>query len=538
MFTHPPRAIFAALFAGPVGLSLLASGPTLAASIDTGADDVQIVWNNTPRYNWGMRIQGRDSRIADNAAFDQGDALFDRHDTITNRIDWLTEFDLTYRQNYGLRISAAAWYDAAYGPRGRSNPYALGLAAAPNSYVNNDFTSYVRRYHQGLSGELLDAFAFGAFDVGGAVVNAKLGRHAVVWGEALFGSTHAIAYSQAPSDGIKGVANPGASAKETALPVNQFSALAQINPQLSVLAQVGFEWEASRIPEGGTYFGVDGVNQGPNVNRLPMIKGDPGDLGLGVKWSPSWLDGTLGVYARRFDDKVGWLGQAAGGAYTRAVYAHDIDLIGVSLVKRVDPVLVGIELSHRHKAPLSSLGSAGPAGGYEGARGSTWHALLNGIVNLRPNALYDAANLAAELAWSRLDRVTDNPQLFRAKGYVAQCNTDATMQGCADKQFVSLTLAFTPTWTQVYPGVDIDLPIFFTRNLQGNAPTNGGGVEGLTTYKIGLTARVQARHQFDLAYTGYEQKIESLPGSLFGSRVLGAPLGDKGWLSFTYQTTF
>ncbi len=522
----------------PLIVMLLPFAEAWALSLDTDSPDVKLVWNNTLRYNWGMRAQGRDPRIADNAVFDQGDALFDRGATITNRIDWLSEFDLVYKERYGLRVSAAAWYDAAYGDRGRSNPYAQGMDVVPNSYLDNRFTSYVKRYYAGPSGELLDAFVYGVFDVGDSVWNVKLGRHALIWGESLFGNTHAISYSQVPSDGMKGVTNPGASAKETALPVAQMSTIAQINPELSFLAQVGFAWEPTRIPEGGTYFGVDVVNKGPNVNRLSAIEGKAGDLGLGVKLSPEWLDGTLGFYARRFDDKNGWLAQDAGDGRTRAVYARDIDLLGVALVKRIGWVLAGAELSYRFDDPLSSAGSAGPAGGYEGARGNTWHGVLNGIVSFSPSAVYDSAFLAAELAWNRLDRVTRNRELYFAKGYNAACQSDATVKGCADKQFLSFGLSFTPAWTQVYPGVDLSLPMFYSRGLNGNAPSNGGGVEGFTVYKVGLSAKVYSIHQFDLTYTGYDQKIKSAPDSPLGSYVLGGPLQDKGWLSFTYQATF
>ena len=112
------------------------------------------------------------------------------------------------------------------------------------------------------------------------------------------------------------------------------------------------------------------------------------------------------------------------------------------------------------------------------------------------------------------------------------------MKGCADKDFFGLTLSFAPSWLQVVPGIDLDMPLLYSKNLRGNAPTNGGGVEGFTNYKIGLTAKAYARHQFDLAYIGYDQKIEAAADSTFGSRVLGAPLKDKAWLSFTYQYTF
>ncbi|MBL8399060.1 MAG: DUF1302 family protein [Candidatus Accumulibacter sp.] len=535
---HPHFTVRHALAIGLCALAWMSARPGWAAAIATPSDDVQIVWNNTLRYNWATRMQGRDPRIANHAVFDQGDALFDRYDTIANRLDWLTEFDLSYRRNYGLRITAAAWYDAAYGNHGRSNPNAQGANVVPNSYTDDKFTSYVKRYYAGPSGELLDAFVYGVFDIGDTVWNVKVGRHALVWGESLFGNTHAISFSQVPSDGMKGATNPGASAKETALPVAQTSLIAQINPELSLLTQVGFEWKPTRIPEAGTYFGVDTVNKGPNLNRLSSIDGKAGDLGLGMKWSPEWLDGTLGFYARRFDDKNGWLAQDAGGGQTRAVYARDISLFGVTLVKRIGSVLAGAELSYRLDDPLNSAGSAGPAGGYEGARGNTWHGVLNGIVSFSPSAVYDSAFLAAELAWNRLDRVTRNRELYWAKGYNPACDSEATIKGCADKQFFSLGLSFTPTWTQVYPGVDISMPLFYSRGIAGNAPSNGGGVEGFTVYKVGLSAKVYSNHQFDLTYTGYDQKIQDLPGTTFGSRLLGGPLRDKGWLSFTYQTTF
>ncbi|MFA7060452.1 MAG: DUF1302 family protein [Pedobacter sp.] len=511
-----------------------------AFQVDSNLPDLKIDWNNTLRYNWGMRMQERDSRIADNAAYDQGDALFDRYDTITNRLDWLSELDLAYRENYGLRVTAAAWYDVAYGTHGRSNPNAMGTGASPVSYTNNEFTSYVRRYYAGPSAELLDAFVFSIFAIGDTVWNVKVGRHALVWGESLFGSAHAVSYSQSPSDGMKAISNPGASAKETALPVTQLSTITQIMPEVTLLTHIGFEWRPNRIAEGGTYFGSDGVNEGPNVNRLSAIEGKWGDVGVGLKWSPAWLDGTVGFFARRFDDKGGWLAQVVGGGQTRAVYARDIGLFGMTLAKNVGGVSVGAELSHRTDGPLTSDGaaSAGPAGGYEGARGDTWHGLLNGVATLGPTMLYDSASLSTELAWSGLDRVTSNPQLYRAKGYLASCDSDATMKGCADKNFMSLAVSFVPTWLQVFPGIDLEMPLFFSKNIMGNAPTIGGGSEGFTTWKAGLTAKAYARHQFDLAYTGYEQKIQDLTGSAYGSRVLGVPYKDKGWLSFTYQVTF
>lgn len=511
-------------------------GWAAAVTLDTDNPDLSLNLDQTLRYTYAQRQSHPDARIAANGAFDQGDALFGPHEAIANRIDWLGEFGLRYRQHLGLRVSVAAWFDAAYGDQGRSNP-----GAQPNgtpSYSGNRFTPYVQRYYRGPSGEFLDAFAFGSFEWGESVWNVKLGRHAVVWGESLFGSNHAVAYGQTPSDGLKAVANPGASAKETALPIGQLSWVAQIDPELSLLGQYLYEWRPNRLPEGGTYFGVaDSVLNGPNVNRLPTVAGRGGDWGLGVKWRPDWLDGTVSAFVRRFDDKAGWVAQATG-ADTRAVYARGIDLWGLSLAKNVGGVAVGSELSYRRHGPLTSDAASSAAATFEGARGNTWHALLNGALALGPTRFYSLASLAGELTWSGLDRVTQHPQLYRARGVLAACATQAKLKGCVDDSYLGAALSFNMVWLQVWPGVDMEMPLFYSAGLRGNAPSNGGGTEGSVTWRVGLTAKAYARHQFDLAYTGYRQQLLSDPTSLYGSRVLGAPYKDKGWLSFTYQTYF
>lgn len=525
-----------------IGITLATTQVAAAADADVeGAKpsgNMQLRINQTLRYTLAQRVAGRDARIANNAGFDQGDALFGRNDLIANRLDWLGEFDLILAARHGLRLSAAAWVDGAYGERGRSNPAALGSTASPLSYTNNHYTAYTRRYYAGPSAEILDAFAFAALDWGETTWNLKFGRHAVVWGESLFGSAHAVAYGQTPSDGLKAVANPGASAKETALPIHQASLVVQVSPALSLLAQRLFEWRPNRLPEGGTYFGVsDAALMGPDVHRLAPHEGGASDWGLGVKWSPDWLDGTLGAYVRRFDDKAGWAAQPVGSD-TRAVYARGIELWGLTLARNIGGIAMGAELSHRRNGPLTSITNASAPGSNEGARGDTWHGVINAVAALGPALGYDTATFSGELSWSRLDRVTHNAAFYRARGYTATCATGATLKGCADDGHVGLTLAFTPVWLQALPGIDLEMPLLYSTQLHGNAPSLGGGNASFTTWKIGLTARAYARHQFDLAYTGYDQKLLTDPTTPLGSRILGAPYKDKGWLAFTWQTAF
>lgn len=534
------RRILAAMIGA--GFSMGIAGSVQAFQVDTGNNDIAMRFDTTVRYNLGFRMKDRDPDLANNPTYDEGDYLFDKHDVITNRLDLLGEFDINWQGKVGARVSAAAWIDDAYGSRSARNP-----AISSVSYVNQQFTSDVTRYYRGPSGEILDAFVFFNVPVGDAgTANIKVGRHAVVWGEGLFGSTNSVAYSQAPSDGRKSISNPGASAKETALPVNQATAVVPLSTELTVLGQYTFDWKPNRLAEGGTFFGgADIIMEGPNVGRGPAQEGGGGDIGLGAKWSPAWLDGTVGFYYRKFDEKSAWAAQVnftpplyGVGFDTRAVYAKDVEIFGVSLAKNIAGVSVAAELSQRRNAALNSVtsASAGPAGRWEGARGTTWHGVLNGIATFGESPLFNSASLVGELGWSHLDKVTKNKSLFRAKGYNATCNVDGEIKGCADDNFYTAGVSFTPTWLQVFPGTDLSAPLFASYNFSGNAPQNGGGSLGTLVYKVGLSFTYENRHIVDVAFNNYRFKMDSAAPF---NRILGsAPYNDKAWLGLTYQTTF
>src|SRR5690606_30025956 len=98
-----------------VSLSALAvaivgcAGGALAASFDVGNPDISLRWDNTVRYNLGVRAEGQDRKIMNNPNYDESDGKFDKGDIVTNRLDLLSEIDLSYRNDFGARVSAAAW---------------------------------------------------------------------------------------------------------------------------------------------------------------------------------------------------------------------------------------------------------------------------------------------------------------------------------------------------------------------------------------------------------------------------------------------
>lgn len=548
-----------------VALAAMAGGAA-AIQLETDNPDLKIRWDNTLRYNLGKRIEGQDARILASPSYDESDAKFGKGDIVTNRIDWLSEFDLNYANRFGFRLSGAGWYDHAYRDGTVTSPAAGGRI--PTSYFGNAYNPYVNRFVHGPSGEFLDAFGWSNFNLGEVPVNVKLGRHTVVWGEGLLLGGHAISYSQAPVDGVKAVTSPGIETKEVFLPVNQLSFKAQLTDKISLAGQYFLEWRPTRVPNGGTY--LMGADTSPNVDRLGLAPGvsasrvpnlepkDRGNYGIGLKWDVDAIDSNLGFYYRKFDDynpETGIQFRSFRGALPstfRFVYPTDTKLVGVSLSRSIGPVSFGSELSYRKGAHLNSATTYLPTQN-TGAIGNTWHAVVNGVYLLPKTPLWDSGSLIAELAHSRLSKVTANPNLYRGVGYAA-CVRAGTGSGgvaalpgdvsdtCSTRSFTQVAVGFTPTWLQLFPSLDVSLPITLNYGLKGTAPTGGGGFEKLLTWSIGLQATYASVHEFSLRYSDIKVpgKYNAAGTTLIGGNSLGSSLGatDRGWLVFTYKTSF
>ena len=66
-------------------------------------------WDNTVRYNLGVRAQSQNNAILGNPNFDDGDRNFSNGSLVTNRFDLLSEFDFVFQKKYGFRASYAGW---------------------------------------------------------------------------------------------------------------------------------------------------------------------------------------------------------------------------------------------------------------------------------------------------------------------------------------------------------------------------------------------------------------------------------------------
>jgi hypothetical protein len=538
-------------------LAMAACAHAGAADIDTGNPDLSMRLDTTVRFNYAQRVEARDPKIGNSAIADEGTYSFDKGEAVAERLDVLSEMDLVWKKNYGMRLSGTAWRDFAYSKESKSNPNAP-YSAIP-SYVGHEYSSYIDRFYRGPSGELLDAFVFAGFDVGDVPVQAKLGRHTVYWGESLLlgGNMHSVAYSQNPLDLQKGFATPGVEAKELFRPLNQLSMQAQLTSELSVSGQYMLQWESFRYPEGGTYLGpVDFAFNGPERQYISAGLGfathgpdsapkQSGEWGLSARWSPAWLDGTLGFYVRDFADKMpqALITKAAPNASMyNLVYAGGIKLYGVSLAKSIAGVSVGAEFSVRHNTPLSaqilgvSPGLPDP-GQTKGPRGDTEHAVLNALGTIAKTPLFDSASWVGEFTWSTYTKVTSGADLFNAIGY-KPCIGKDKWDGCTTSSYAGIGMGFTPNWFQVLPGVDLSMPFTYSVGVRGNAATVFGGNEDMGNYSIGFGADVQQRYRFDLKYIGFVGEYKDNGTAVTSQNGFTTLLKDRGFLSLTFKTTF
>ncbi|MNZ55219.1 hypothetical protein D3C78_731410 [compost metagenome] len=539
--------------------------------------------------------------------------------------------------NKGVRISTATWYDRAYENTGSSsNPFVngngdtSGIIGQPSTsnpgFGSPHLSDYAQRYYAGPSGEILDAFAFWGTEIGEeSQINVKAGQHNVFWGETILNPVHSISYGQSGLDLAKLAASPGTEAKELFVPREQLSATYTINPELSVAAQYFFAWDAARLPEAGTYYGSSdlvgfgaqsfllGHTGGPglagpngtltNIRRGHDAEPDSrGDWGVMAKWSPEWLNGTLGLYYRKTSEILpqayldgrgltnnGQPGAAGVGVLRNSIastaygfgYVDDIDVYGISLSKDVGGVSVGSDLNIRHGMPLSSIpmivspalaaGIPGLAlaprdpstgvvaqmpgdGDSFGATGDTLHWTLNGLMTIGDTPLFDSASLLGELYYSNLLELDNkNEALYKGK---------STYQGIdkPTRDNWGIAVNFTPTWFQVFPGVDLTAPMSINVGLDGVSPVQGGGAEDTGNYAVGVGAAIYNQYFVDLKYVdsfGDSAKCDngatdgSTPNALDATQRYtcyaggyssfsggGATTEDRGAMYLTFKTTF
>lgn len=179
--------------------------------------------------------------------------------------------------------------------------------------------------------------------------------------------------------------------------------------------------------------------------------------------------------------------------------------------------------------------------------------MANGTYLLPKTALFETGSVAAEIAYSRLDKVTTNEQLYKGVGYAGCVRTGTGSGGvpavpgdesdaCSSRNFWQVAFNFTPQYLGILPSWDLSVPITVNYGIKGVAPSGSGGFEKLLTWSIGANMTYQSKHEFSLRYADISapRKYNAAGTALIGGGASGGSIGatDRGWLVFTYRTAF
>lgn len=532
-----------------------AMGTAHAYKFET-SPDWEVNLDNTIQYSMGWRMQERDPMIANHFAYQSGDAKFAKGDMVTNRIQDLIEFQAVYQGKTGFRTSASIWKDFAY------NDHAKSVSPYISPYINDTYSDYTKRWFLE-GGEWLDAFVFLNTEIGNTPVYLKAGRLSQYWGNAFFFGFSNIAYSQQPIDYIKGFSQPGSEVKELFLPRKQILVSADITPELSVSAQYFFEYRSNRYPEAGTYLGFfDPLFNGPQnmagfglpgpTKGIVEPPNNNGNWGVKVAWSPAWAGGDLGFYYRQFDEVDPWLAQLTPTFALQSPANQKARLWGISYEKSFGLASVGFELNQRYHTALNSTPFNVLSEGGEAAKGKITNFIANTFVQLGTNSLWDAGILLAEISYTHLNSVESGHNMYFGEGYSA-CQTvnpltgkpNSWRDGCSTKDSLAFAMLFDPQWLQVFPGIDIDMPVSYTVGVSGNPAYRASGFYGQQTniYSIGVKATYQSKSSLSLTYSGYNWRTnERHNGMYYGNNGFGGigaiSLNDRGWLQLQFKTSF
>ena len=551
----------------------LGSAAVHAMPLDIDSEDWSIRWDNTAKLSAKLRTEAADPALSASTRelvpgvpasafpqalnFNAGDQNFQKKGLVSERADLLSEFDAVWQNRFGIRLSGAAWYDAKLHQHTQAdNDSSIGQTPYDR------FPAYTQRMSGG-NAELLDAFVFGSWQLGDeSKLNARLGRHALQYGESLFFGDNGIARAQGPVDIDKLLASPNAQFKEVIRPVPQLSAQWQINPSVSLGGYVQFRWEADRLPPSGSYFSSANIPWGSEQPEFVGISDSStgtlltsyqlsadgnhnpranGQFGLQLKWR---LDETdLGFYYTRYHDKDGQLygelaappgAAATGGGRWYYRFGDDINVVGASFSTSLGDFNVAGEASVRNNMPLHTTsnylygfypGQAEPAF----QTGRTAHLNLSTLATFGPNVLAEESALVAEVAWNRVLHTEDFANL-QATGRTR----DASIA-----QFV-----YTPSYRQVLPGLDLSVPLGLRYSLSGKSAVTAWDAKGNGTLTLGVSGNYVNAWQFAMTYSHYLGKAVPVtdysPALTSGAPIFGDgnALADRDHIALSLQRSF
>ncbi|WP_221800925.1 DUF1302 domain-containing protein [Oceanobacter mangrovi] len=556
-----------------VAIAAAISAGQAQAFMVTNSSDMRIMWDTTAKYSAMYRLTDQhDQLVADTQGnwpnTDDGNRNFDKG-LVSSRVDVLTELDVIYKRNYGLRLSGAAWYDSQYQD---SNDNDSPTTSNTLSTDYNEFTQGTKDLH-GQSAEMLDYFAFGRVRLGDMSLTGRIGSHTMVWGESLFFGGNGIANGQAPIDVAKAMAVPSVQFKELMRPVEQISGQLQISRDVSVGAYYQLDFKKTRLPGSGSYFSsVDFLSEGAEQMLLAADgsayfkrvadkeASDNGQFGFQLRFRTD--DADYGLYAIRYHSKAPNInvrpngspyadddGRTRVGDY-RWLYHEGIKAFGASATRTIGNFNFAGEVSFRYNTPLNSDaavdlsvasgGAVAPGGNTAGtalyAVGKTAHAQINWLASIGPNFLSREADFLGEIAYNHVREVTSD------RGYTSENLDSGGPQGVlnpnGDRDAWNMRLVYSPKYRQVLSGLDLSVPVVLGYGLHGNSLAEGSFMgEKTGDLSLGVEGTYLDVWRFGVNYTNFFGPVDNTIDEN-GHGSYKQAMADRDNISFNIRRTF
>ena len=259
-------------------LSVLAMGSlpwgNQARAVDIGSGEVEANLDTTLSYGVTFRAADRDKKLVTDVNGNDGNLNYKRG-IVSNAFKFTTDLDVGYR-NFGLFLRGSGFLDIENenGTRERTP-----LSAKAKRMVGKDI-------------DLLDAYVTGAFEIGEATTDVRIGKHVLNWGESTFIQNGINAVN--PFD-VGKLRVPGAELREALVAVPLASTVVELPNGLSVEGFYQLDWDKTEIDPVGSYFSVtDYVGAGARRAVIPLP--NVSDMGLGFGPVTPAINADLGGY--------------------------------------------------------------------------------------------------------------------------------------------------------------------------------------------------------------------------------------------------
>lgn len=257
---------------------------------------------------------------------DNGNLNFDQWDFVNQTLQATMDIQGTW-QNYGFFVRPTAFYDFVYA---ENDLRFRDLEPNAKDQLDYDF-------------DVLDAFVYGNWDIGGHYTTVRFGKQVLNWGESLFIQGGINSFQAVDVSRIR---TPGAELKDALTPMPMVFASTTLTPNLSVEAFWQFKYEYTELDPAGSFFSTDDITgRGslpgllrPNVDNPDLanppgavpLPGDPvaiavrrssdriesetDQFGLALRYYAEELgDGVdFGLYAIRYTSRLPYLGFTTG----------------------------------------------------------------------------------------------------------------------------------------------------------------------------------------------------------------------------------